>query len=155
MKDLGDHSSELARLRPGTRVAIEGPYGAFTHHARTRDAVLLVGAGVGVTPVRALLEDLPSYVDVEVVLRGSTSEDLVLEHEVAQLVERRGGQLHRLVGPRSAVQLDPASLRLLVPDVAERDIYICGPEGFSSAVERAARASGTPSAQVHREAFAL
>lgn len=155
VKDMGDHSSELARLRPGTRVAIEGPYGAFTHHARARDAVLLVGAGVGVTPLRALLEDLPAHVDVEVVLRASTTEELVLEGEVAELVERRGGRLHRLVGPRSAVQLDRASLRHLVPDVAERDVYICGPDGFSSAVERAARASGTPPAQVHREAFAF
>ncbi len=111
VKDLGDHSSELARLRPGTRVAIEGPYGAFTHHARARDAVLLVGAGVGVTPLRALLEDLPAHVDVEVLLRASTEDELVLEHEVAQLVERRGGRLHRLVGPRSAVQLDRATLR--------------------------------------------
>ena len=155
VKDMGDHSSELARLRPGTRVAIEGPYGAFTHHARARDAVLLVGAGVGVTPLRALLEDLPSHVDVEVVLRASTREELVLEHEVAELVERRGGRLHRLVGPRSAIQLDRAALRQLVPDVAERDVYICGPDGFSAAVERAARASGTPRAQVHREAFAF
>ncbi|MEA2249601.1 MAG: hypothetical protein QOH46_4130, partial [Solirubrobacteraceae bacterium] len=144
VKDLGDHSGELARLRPGTRVAIEGPYGAFTHHARSRDAVLLVGAGVGVTPLRAILEDLPANVDVEVVLRASTREELVLEHEVADLVQRRGGRLHRLVGPRSAIPLNAAALRDLVPDVADRDVYICGPEGFSSAVDHAARESGTP-----------
>jgi ferredoxin-NADP reductase len=155
VKDLGDHSSELARLRPGTRVAIEGPYGAFTHHARTRDAVLLVGAGVGVTPLRALLEDLPGHVDVEVVLRASTTDELVLDHEVADLVQRRGGRLHRLVGPRSAIQLDAAALGELVPDVAERDVYICGPGGFSTAVEHAARAAGTPRAHVHHEAFAF
>jgi predicted ferric reductase len=155
VKALGDHSEELARLRPGTRVAIEGPYGAFTRHARARDAVLLVGAGVGVTPLRALLEDLPPHVDVEVVLRGSTTDDLVLEREVAELVERRGGRLHRLVGPRSSVQLDEVALRELVPDVAERDVYLCGPEGFSARVERAVRACGTPPGQVHREAFAF
>jgi ferredoxin-NADP reductase len=155
VKDLGDHSGEMARLRPGTRVAIEGPYGAFTRHARSRDAVLLVGAGVGVTPLRALLEDLPGQVDVEVVLRASTEEDLVLEHEVAKLVERRGGRLHRLVGPRSAIQLDRFSLRQLVPDVARRDVYICGPSGFSERVRRAVRACGTPPVQVHHEAFAL
>jgi ferredoxin-NADP reductase len=155
VKDLGDHSAELARLRPGTRVAIEGPYGAFTSRARARDAVLLVGAGVGVTPLRALLEDLPDGVDVEVVLRASTTDDLVLEHEVAELVERRGGRLHRLVGPRSAVQIDEATLRDLVPDVAERDVYLCGPEGFSASVERVVRALGTPAQRVHQEAFAF
>ena len=47
------------RRQPGTRVAIEGPYGAFTHHARHTDRVLLVAAGVGATPVRAMLDDLP------------------------------------------------------------------------------------------------
>jgi predicted ferric reductase len=155
VKDLGDHSSELAQLRPGTRVAIEGPYGAFTSQVRAADSVLLVGAGVGVTPLRALLEDLPPQVDVEAVLRASNEDDLVLADEVAELVERRGGRLHRLVGPRSAVRLDSAALQELVPDVAGRDVYICGPEGFSAAVERAARACGTPPALVHREAFAF
>ena len=155
VKELGDHSGELAGLRPGTRVAIEGPYGAFTRHARARDAVLLVGAGVGVTPLRALLEDLPAHVDAEVVLRASTTDELVLEREVAELVERRGGRLHRLVGPRSMIQLDEAALREMVPDVAERDVYVCGPAGFSTSVERAARACGTPPRQVHQEAFAF
>ena len=36
VKGIGDYSSAVARLRPGTRVAIEGPYGAFTTHARRR-----------------------------------------------------------------------------------------------------------------------
>ena len=71
VKDLGDHSSSLAAIEPGTRVAIEGPYGAFTHHARHTDRVVLVAAGVGVTPVRALLEDLPRHVDVVAILRGA------------------------------------------------------------------------------------
>jgi ferredoxin-NADP reductase len=155
VKDLGDHSGELARVHPGTRVAIEGPYGAFTPHLRTSDAVLLVGAGVGVTPLRAILEDLPPQTDVEVVVRASSQEELVLEEEVAELVERRGGRFHRLVGPRSSVPLDAAALRELVPDVAARDVYVCGPDGFSAVVERAARACGTPAAHVHHETFAF
>jgi hypothetical protein len=60
IKDLGDHSGAAASLRPGTRVAIQGPYGAFTRHALTRGGVALFAAGVGITPIRALLEDLPA-----------------------------------------------------------------------------------------------
>ena len=57
-------------LEPGTRVAIEGPYGAFTADARRGDRVLMIGAGVGVTPLRAMLEDLPLHVDTVLLARA-------------------------------------------------------------------------------------
>jgi hypothetical protein len=47
----GDHSQALTRLAPGTRVAIEGPYGTFTADTATREKLLLVGAGVGTAPI--------------------------------------------------------------------------------------------------------
>jgi ferredoxin-NADP reductase/DMSO/TMAO reductase YedYZ heme-binding membrane subunit len=155
VKDLGDHSGALARLRPGTPVAIEGPYGAFTADARHGDRVLLVGAGVGITPVRALLQELPAGVDVVAVLRGSRPEDLVLRDEVADHVVRRGGRLHELVGPRERVPLDAAALRRLAPDVAQRDVYVCGPDGFTTLLLDAARAAGVPESHLHHETFAL
>jgi predicted ferric reductase len=155
IKDLGDHSAALARLRPGTRIAVEGPYGAFTRHARSRDAVLLAGAGVGTTPLRALLEDLPAHVDVTMLIRASTPADLVLREEIAELVDARGGRLLELVGPRSEVPLDPASLQRLVPDLGRREVYVCGPDGFNDLVRRAAHAAGVRRNQFHVEAFAF
>lgn len=50
VKDLGDHSRSLAYLKPGTRVFVEGPYGAFTAGRSSRPHVVLVGGGVGITP---------------------------------------------------------------------------------------------------------
>ena len=49
VKDIGDHSRALSRLRPGTRVIAEGPYGAFTAGPPGRGVLLLAG-GVGITP---------------------------------------------------------------------------------------------------------
>ncbi len=46
-------------------------------------------------------------------------------------------------------------LARLVPDLVERDVYICGPEAFSDAVESAARKLGAHGDQIHREAFAF
>src|SRR3954466_10633581 len=91
VKGLGDHSSALARIRPGTRVAIEGPYGTFTADTVERDRVLMIGAGVGTAPVLALLQELSPPADVTVILRGSTRDDLVLRDEIAAEVGRRGG----------------------------------------------------------------
>jgi len=155
VKDLGDFSGRLGRIEPGTRIAIEGPYGAFTSQARATDALTLAAAGVGITPVRALLEDLHAHVDVDVLLRASTAEELVLVDEVADLVERRGGRMHELVGPRSEVCLDAAALRRLIPDLARGDVYVCGPDGFTAEVVRAARALGVTDERIHHEAFAF
>ena len=58
MKELGDDSAALRRLRPGTRVLVEGPYGRLSARARTRPKVAFIGAGVGITPLRALAEEL-------------------------------------------------------------------------------------------------
>ena len=155
IKDLGDHSAAVARLRPGTRIAVEGPYGSFTRHARSRDRVLLAGAGVGITPVRALLEDLPAEVDVTMLVRASTPADLVLRDEISELVEARGGRLHELVGSRTEVALDPRSLQRLVPDLGRREVYVCGPDGFNDLIRRAARAAGVHRNRFHVEAFAF
>ncbi len=107
VKALGDHSQAIARLKPGTRVLAEGPYGVFTRHAQSTDRAAFIAAGVGITPVRALLEELPEAVDVAVVLRASRSEDLALHNEVASLVERRGAVVTRcsVLATRSASTL--------------------------------------------------
>jgi predicted ferric reductase len=153
VKGSGDSSRALAHLRPGTRVAFEGPYGAFTGHARLSDGVLLVAAGVGITPLRALLEDLPRDADVVVIVRASNVADVVHRAELAALVAHRGGRLHEILGSRHKVGFSARTLRHLVPDVAGRDVYICGPAGFDTEVITAAQKLGVADDQIHVEAF--
>ena len=157
VKDLGDHSRSLAGLRPGTYVGIEGPYGAFTPEARDRDRdrVLLVAAGVGVTPVRALLEDLPAEVDVVVLLRASSREELLFRDEIVSLVAARRGRLRELVGDRRTVRMDAGALLALVPDLRMRDTYVCGPSGFSHEIVASLRSAGVPAPRIHHEEFAF
>jgi predicted ferric reductase len=151
----GDYGAALARATPGTRVAFEGPYGAFTKEAMSTGRVLLAGAGVGVAPLRALLEDLPRGIDVIVLARASAERDLVLRDELRELVRSHGGLMHELVGPRDDVPLHSEELRRLVPDLPSRDVYVCGPDGFTRKVSAATRALGVPQERIHDEAFAF
>ncbi len=153
MKALGDQSSALAYLRPGTRVFVEGPYGVFTRHQISAPAVTLIGAGVGVTPLRALLEDLPDDIAVTVLLRASNPEDLVHADEVCALVEQRQGTFHSILGPRQRARLDRDTLNELVPRVRDSDVYICGPASFADDVARAAASLGVPTTRIHQEEF--
>jgi predicted ferric reductase len=153
VKDLGDHSANLARLEPGTRVAIEGPYGTFTADTARRDRLLLVGAGVGTAPVLAMLQELPRHTDVTVLLRASTRADLVLRDGVAEEVERRGGRLVELVGSRDQVHLDAGALRRIVPDVRRRDVYLCGPDALSRRLAAELQRAGVTEDHIHFESF--
>ncbi len=153
VKALGDHSAALASLQPGTRVAIEGPYGAFTVDRRASDKVVLVGAGVGTTPIRAVLQELPRGADVVAVLRASTPAELALRDEIVAEVQERRGRVYELVGPREDIDVSAAGLQRLAPDLAGRDVFICGPDGFTRSVVAAAEDAGVPSAQIHHETF--
>lgn len=157
VKDLGDHSRSLADLKPGTRVFMEGPYGAFTAGRASRKHVVLVGGGVGITPIRALMEEFRAGVQLDVIFRASNAEDLVLREEMDYLAAKSEGsiRIHYLVGSRKIHPMDAKSLEALVPRFADSDIYICGPAPLVEAVRMAAKELGVPKNRFHDEAFAF
>jgi predicted ferric reductase len=157
-KSLGDFSSTLRHLKPGTRVLLEGPYGAFTADRRHRRKVLLFGAGIGITPLRALLEQMGTGArpgELVVLYRAGDAASLALRGEIEELAVQSGAQIHYLVGARHLhpEYLTPEHLGSLVPDIAQRDIFLCGPALFTEAVSGAARQLGVPARQMHTESF--
>ena len=155
VKHLGDHSRDLAAMPIGTPVFIEGPYGRFTADAAVNPDVLLIGAGVGITPLRSILQDLDEHADVAVLLRGRTRDELVLHDEIAGEVDRREGRLWEVLGPRDQVSITATTLRRALPDLERRDVYICGPDAFTAAVAAACREAGAPARHIHFESFVL
>ena len=156
-KALGDHSSALASLRPGTRVVAEGPYGALTAAVRRKRKVLLIAGGVGITPLRALLESLPAAPgDLSLVYRVGTMGDAVFKRELMQLAAARGARLWYVTGRRADIGFDPlhaGELLSKVPGLSRHDVYLCGPPGMTAAAIRQLRSAGVPRRQIHHESF--
>ncbi|WP_330337215.1 ferredoxin reductase family protein [Streptomyces sp. NBC_00557] len=152
-KAAGDGSASLRYLRVGTRVFAEGPYGAFTALHRTRPESVLIAGGVGVTPIRALLEELQGH--AVVIYRVSTDRDAVLYDELRDLALTKGAELHLVTGPVLPDRLAPSELSRLVPDIADRDVFLCGPPGMMAAVLRSLAELGVPKRQIHFERFSL
>ncbi len=161
-RDLGDGSSRLAQLRPGIRVLVEGPYGRLTADARTRSRMAVLTAGIGITPGLAMLSEA-SPGEAVLVHRTSAADDPLFARELGEL-SARGVRVvpvpgRRITGrtswlPREAAHLDDATaLRRLVPDLAERDVYVCGGAVWANAAAAAARAAGVPAGQLHIERF--
>lgn len=157
VKALGDHTAKFGQLKPGTRVLAEGPFGVFTAETRTRAKVLMIAGGIGITPVRALLEEFRG--DVITIYRALTERDLVLSGEINELVRENGGKVDYIVGdhttPEGARLLTPEHLHELVPDIAERDVYACGPPAMLAAIERSLGRMHLDHSHVHIENFAI
>ncbi|RSN99576.1 oxidoreductase [Streptomyces sp. WAC 05379] len=156
-KAAGTTSAGLRNVPVGSRAYVEGPYGAFTSLHRSRPGALLIAGGVGITPVRAMLEDQTSG-DFVVLYRVRSEADAVLLDEVRHLVALRGGRLHLLTGrtgENAVPPFDPANLHRLVPDITDRDVYVCGPPAMTTAVLGGLRQLRVPADQVHAERFGL
>jgi ferredoxin-NADP reductase len=165
VKDLGDGSARAGSLKPGTKVLIEGPYGVMTAARRKRRKVVLMAAGVGITTMRALVEDL-DYAPGEATLiyRVGREQDAVFAAELARIAGDRGVRLYLLEGPRPSRPSwlpaqyahlgDVAAIGGMVPGVAEHEVFLCGPPGWMASVKATLSDAGVPAAQVHAEDFA-
>jgi predicted ferric reductase len=159
---LGEGTRRLTRVPTGTRVSFSGPFGLFTDAARTAPRLAIVAAGVGVTPVRALLEggDLAPG-EATVLLRASTEDSMFLADELQTLAHRRGARLYSSVGPRGrrggwmseSDHRRGVRLRTVFPQLDESDLYVCGPAAWAETVIADARAEGVPEHRIHMERF--
>jgi predicted ferric reductase len=157
VKGVGGYTRALRDVRPGTRVIAEGPFGVFTAAARRREKALLIAGGIGITPIRSLLDEMDG--DLVVLYRVVHEDDVVFRDELDALAEQRGVALSYVVGDHAAPGgdrlLSPEHLHELVPDIADREVFLCGPPAMTNVIEKSVRRAGVPRPYVHVERFAI
>ena len=158
VKALGDDTLRMQALKPGVRVFAEGPYGTFTAQRRTRPRVALIAGGIGITPLRALLQTLPRTPgDVTLLYRAASHDDMAFRDELHAIADRVGVDVRILpgsdIGDDHTDQLGVPALRHHIPDIAERDVFVCGPPAMLNAVRRRLAALHVPDRHIHYERF--
>ncbi|MFM1950558.1 MAG: hypothetical protein RL418_245 [Actinomycetota bacterium] len=159
----GDGSSVMQGIKPGTKVILSGPFGVFTEAMRTNRKVVLIAAGIGIPPVRALAEGMAANPgDIGILYRTRTSDDAPLADELQELSELRGHHLEIASGARPTngnwlshgSQTDAQRLTELFPEIHTADVYVCGPVSFTAAVKATLKELKLPDSAIHSEEYA-
>lgn len=162
IKSVGDFTAAIRRLAPGTPVLIDGPHGVFTARQCRRDKILMMAAGIGITPIRSLAEELAGGGRDVLVLYGNRNKAAIVFHKELDELEATYPNLrviHILTHDPSWTgekgRIDAEKIRRFASDVAERDVYLCGPRIMMKDVLKALAAMGVPRSAIHWERFSL
>jgi predicted ferric reductase len=160
-KELGDFTGKIKDLAPDTKVLIEGPYGAFTSMFGTSNKVLFIAGGIGITPIRTLMEDmLQKGKDVILLYGNKSKEDIVFKNELEEVAQKYPAKISYVLSeetdfPGERGYIDEEKIKRLVPDFINRDIYLCGPPPMMDKLITVFKNFGVRDSQLHFEKFSL
>ncbi|MFN2496145.1 MAG: FAD-binding oxidoreductase, partial [Pseudonocardiaceae bacterium] len=167
VRHTGDFTNQLGRLRPGSRVWVDGPHGAFTVDLQRTTGLVLIAGGVGITPMMSMLRTLAHRRDRRphrLVVAARTVDDLLFRAELGRLQERLDLTIVELLRrpPRdwrgASGDVDELLLAELLPGPFRRnqlDYFICGPPAMVTDVLMALDALDVPHPRIHTEQFDL
>jgi predicted ferric reductase len=166
VKALGDWSSSVGEVEPGTRAYVDGPYGAFSPDRAEAPGYVFVAGGVGITPVLGILHTLAARGDrrpITVVHADRTVDDLTGSDELAALRDQLDLEVVTVLedppeGWEGDVGLPDADLLDRVAPERQRErfqYFVCGPPPMLDAVEASLEARGVPVENIQVERFAL
>ncbi|MFA4943040.1 MAG: ferredoxin reductase family protein [Patescibacteria group bacterium] len=161
IKALGDFTCDLMnKIRVGDPVFLEGPYGLFVARQSKLPKVAYLAGGIGITPIRALIEESLDKKDSVLLLANNNSSDIVFEEELADLALESNGLLrvvHILSQEADSFaesgRMDEEKIKRLIPDYQERDFYICGPMGMRKSLVKILKRLGVAKRAIHFEKF--
>lgn len=161
VKELGDFTRQVHTVPVGTKVLIDGPYGIFTEWVRVSPKVLFIAGGIGITPIRSLMEQMVrTGSDVMLLYGNRTQQDIVFKDELEQLEQEYDARVVHVLSDEATYEgekgrLDAEKIKRLVPDVTTRDVYICGPIPMMDSLLETLQKLGVPQSHIHYEKFEL
>lgn len=156
IKNSGDYTANIKNLPVGTKVVIDGPHGIFTEKLAKKEKTLFIAGGIGITPIRAILEKIASSKDCVLLYGNKTEHDIALGSELERLPIKKIDIIsddQNFQGEKG--RIDGEKIAKLVPDYKERSVFICGPLPMMLAIRRDLVAMGCDKSDIHFEEFSL
>jgi ferredoxin-NADP reductase len=142
-------------------VLIDGPYGVFTAQKIVKNKILFIAGGIGITPIRSLMESLLQSGKEMVLVYGNRKEqDIVFGAELQNIVGNTHAKIINVLSDDQAFAgekgiVDLERIKRLVPDAVDRDVFVCGPPPMMNGVVSALQKLGVPASRIHFEKFAF
>src|SRR5271157_3834484 len=153
-------------VKEGDLLTIAAPGGKFTFTGAEADRIVLLAAGVGITPLMAILRHLTDRKwngRIDMVYACRTPEDIIFREEL-ESIERRNPNLHltlilsRAEGTNwtgATGRIDAKLLTSVVPDLADVPFHMCGPTEMLTATGDLLRQLGVAEHNIRKESFGL
>jgi predicted ferric reductase len=171
VKESGDFTSTLSRVRPGDRATVHGPFGRFSHvlqrmEAGDEEELVFVAAGVGITPLMSMLRymrDRRESRRVLLVYASRRPEDVLFQEELSEM-EAAGAPLLKVIhifsgvprtGTSETGRLDAVRLVQLCGGIDGCAFYLCCPPPMTAALIRGLRNMGVSPRRIHTDYFSL
>ncbi len=153
-------------LSIGDRVSVRAPAGRFSCFQHPAPKMLFLAAGSGVTPLMSMLRwisDVSAPVDLIVLNSVRSPEDVIFGRELESIAARHPNIAITVTTTDSracsngwigmAGRLNAKWLDAAVPDLLEREVFLCGPTPFSAAMTQQLAELGLPKERLHQESF--
>ena len=160
VKNCGDFTSKIPEIKKGTPLYIDGPYGVFTPKPEQDIKYLFIAGGVGITPIRTMIERVAEEHDLILLYGNKKATDIIFRKELDELKTKHDFPVHHILSDQPDYEgekgrIDKEKLLRLVKDIKEREIYICGPVPMMDGIIKLLRETGVKRERIHFEKFSL
>ncbi len=159
IKNEGDFTSRIHEIKQGTKVIIDGPHGNFTEKFMTKNKIIYIAGGVGITPIRPLLENVKNKEQI-LFYSNKTLDDIIFQKELEELSKKNPFTIYNVISRDESYKgikgrINLALISNYIKNVKDYDYYICGPVSMAKSIISELKSAGISSSQIHFEEFAL
>ena len=150
IKASGDFTSKIEKLKIGTRVWIDGPFGVFTLKNSVNNKYIFIAGGIGITPILSMIKSIRNTQNAVLLYSNKSEADINFWHEISKS-QIESHYFNTSLGTSNRISIE--KIVEICPDFKERDFYICGPKVMTKSLVRNIKMAGVSSEQIHFEKF--